>query len=449
MSRLLTLCLLPTLLVATLAGAAQPYKRSVLANGLVVTAVQDTSSPIAAVHFGVRVASGEGRESVAGVGALAQQIAQGRLEALLKEEAWKPLWVETQARAVIGLNTETDYCEGRAQVTAENLGLVLKALATVLFDRAAVSAEEVARARGVLAQSAARTAENAVEASYYQLLRAYFGPASPLARPVTGSPEELESLTAADVDAFRTSLAGPNNATVCVIGPQPCDELIALTAAAVADRPAAKTTVRWTAAPPSRLPRVAVATLADWRGGSVMLGVPVGAYGSRSFVVGQLIYVMLSGRQGRLRQATSVEGAGGNNRIFGNDDDDGPVSAIPPVPGPRPFLATHMVAQPRQIEDARQTMLGCLLSFDRTPPTAQELDRAKAQLLNASAVSRLSHLATAKAINSYELCGAEVGEAWRLPEYLKDITPAAVQALAHQWVEQHAVGVVLPGEGVD
>lgn len=441
----LSLCIV---LLAGVAQAAPDTERVTLPNGLTVVAVHDSSSAVAAFHLAVRVDPLRLPDGRVGTSALSQQVAQLGLKDLYKQQPWVTLGEDVvNTRASFSLNTEVDYCEVRAQVPGAALPEALKLAAQVQFSRPPCTPEQVAAAKDILSNAVADACENVVESTYYRFLRAYHGNQSPLAQPVEGTPETLMALSATDVNSFRATFIGPNNASLCVIGPQPLQQLLTFAREAFgAAAKASATLPKFTPPMPPAEPRISVASLEKWRGVSLMVGLPVPTYGTRDYLRGQLIYTLLDGPHGRLQGDQELAGGFGLNQLMNRKDDEPMLTVLPPMATPQPFLIVHMMTIPRLMEAARGAILGHLLALATRPAEAAELAAAKERLINAYAMMQLSRLNMAKSVNCYELYGQDYKAAWEADKTINAITPEELVTMAKPWLTTHAVGLIMPGE---
>jgi predicted Zn-dependent peptidase len=442
---------LAAILIATVAQAAPPHERTVLPNGLVIIAIQDNSSAVAAFHLAVRVNPASIAADRAGILALSQQVAQLNLRDLSQQQQWRALGEDIDTtRSILTLNTEVDFAEARCQVAPQALAAALQLSAKVLFDPTQCTPQQVAAAKDVLSNAVADSAENVVESTYYRFLRAFYGNQSPLARPVQGTPDSLMSLSAVDVNAFRSTFIGPNNASLCIVGPKPTEELTQLARAAFEAYARCKTSTPKPPAPP--LPAgslISVATLEKWQGSSVMVGVGTPPYGSDGFLQAQLIYTLLEGKNGRLLKDEDIRDNLGLNHLLGRENMQSGITVLAPMAMPRPFLVMHMLTIPRLMEPAREAMLGHLLAFTVRPPEADELSRGKRRLINAYALMQTSRLNLAKSVNCYELYGQDYTRVFNAAKDIEAIQGQDLVKLAKTCFGTHAVGLIMPGSAED
>lgn len=431
--------------------AAPDSERVTLPNGLTVIAIHDDSSAIAAFHLAVRVNPLNLPENRSGIMALSQQVAQAGLKELYKQQPWIALGEEINStRSALSVNTEMDYLEMRSQLPASSLAAALKLAAAVEFSRQDCTPEQVAAAKDILSNDVADSGENVVEATYYRFMRAYYGSQSPLAKPVEGTPESLLALTAGDVNSFRTTFIGPNNASLCVIGPQPTRQLLAFVRDAFGSCEKATTiTPKFTPASLSDESRISVAVLPKWRGASVMVGVPVPTYGTKDFLRAQLIYTLLEGDHGRLMRDEELSGGFGLNQLMNRKTDEPAITVLAPMAMPQPFIIVHMMTIPRLMEDARTALVGHFLAFATKAPEPDELAAGKRKLINAYAMVETSKLNFAKSVNCAEVYGQDYQQAWQAEKEINSITAEEVVAVAKQWFGVHAVGLIMPGEQQD
>lgn len=442
------LCALAALLVVTAAQAAPNHERVVLPNGLVVIALQDTSSAIGAFHLGVQVNPADLPAGSRGLMALSQQVAHAALKQRLAEPPYQALNEELQTtRAALTLNTEMDYLEARGQMPAGTLPVALELTGKVLFGAPPPTPPEVTAAKDTLANAISDRAENVVESTYYRFLQAHLGKRHALAQPPEGTAEALGALSAADLEAFRTAVIGPNNASLCVIGPQSTTDLLAMVRMAFAAYSPARTKGQASAPPP--LPaeaKISVGQLPRWRGCSLMIGAGTPPYGTPGFLRAQLLYTLLDGEQGRLRQDPDLRSGLGLNRLMSRGDDQPTVTVLAPMAMPRPFLIMHMMTVPRLMEPAREVLLGHLLALATKPPSAAELIGAKKRLINAYAMMQLSRLNFAKSLNCYELYGQDYQQAWGAMDQIAATTGEDLLTTAKECFGVHSIGLVMPGD---
>lgn len=442
-------CLLPfgLLVVVASAQAAPNFKRVVLPNGLTVLAVENRGSAVAGLHLGVRYDPAGIGPARAGVAALSQQVLQGQLRELLKQEPWEQLGQQLRGtRAGLVANTECDYCEIRGHVTDDMLPQAVQLAGRMLLGQQPVKPEDLQAARELLLAHERDDTNTVVEQTYYSLLKACFGRRAPLAQPVQGTAETLKALTATDVAAFRATYMTPGNAVLTLIAPRATSDLVDVAALATSAYPAGRTRVPTPTASFSAAPRIYVAQAPGWRGVSVMVGVPAPGYGTPDFLKAQLMHTLLEGKGGRLERDPALRAGLGLNRIASRGDEPASVTALAPMAQPRPLLILHMVMPPRQMEQARMALLRQFVSLQSEPPTAAEMERAKSRLINSYARLRLDYAGLAKAISCYELYGGDVNLAWQAESRIEAITGQDLMALAQEWFTTHAIGVLMPGD---
>lgn len=445
MKRLLIIGLL--VMTAASAHAAGSLKRTVLPNGLVVLAVEDRASAVAAFHLAARYDAFGVPPRKAGVAAVSQQALQHDLYELLKQDPWQELGTHLRGtRAGIMPNTEPDYCEIRGKIPYEVLPQALQAAGKLLLGQQPITDEGLQQAKAVLAAAQADSPSQVIEGTYYAFLRALHGPRSALARPVQGAAESMAAISATDVVAFRRTYTVPGNSVLTVVGPAAVDDLVDLATLAMGSYPSGEGKVPASTAPIAGRSRSCAAQQEGWRGISLMVGVPAPDYGTRDFLVAQLVYSLLEGEGGRLASDPVLRSGLGLNRIVSRESEPVSVTVLPPMPGPRPAIILHMVMSPRQMEQARLELLKHFLALQQEPPSAGELERAKQRLTNSYAQLRLDRAGFAKAVSCYEIYGADPAAAWQADAQIQAITGEDVTALANRWFGTHAIGVLMPGD---
>jgi len=443
----LSLAVIGVVLALSVAQAASPYQRVVLPNGLVVIAVADRTAAVAALHLGVRYDPAAIPADKAGLAAVSQQLHQRELRDLLKQGPWQDLGQQLEGtQASLTLNTEVDYCELRGKLSDGLLPQALQLAGKVAFGAPPVTDEQLQQARAALLAAQQDAGERLVELTYYRFLKALYGPLSPLARPVIGTPETVAAITAADVAAFRTGTMAPNNAVLSLIAPRSLGDLVDLAKLTLGECRPAKARVALQAPPLATRSRASVAQQEGWHGVSLMLGVPAPTYGTRDFLKAQLVYTLLEGEGGRLARDQALRTDLGLNQIGPHRPDSLPVTILAPMATPRPFLVMHMVMAPRQMEQARAELFKQFEVLSQEPPTAAELARAKQRLINSYAVLRLVRVDFAKTLSCHELYGGDVALAWQAEDAIAAVTAQDLTALAQQYFAHHAVGVLMPGD---
>ena len=437
------------LIAASLAAAAPRHARVVLPNGLTVIAVEDSGSAVAAFHLAVRVNPAKIPDKKSGIAALSQQAYQYALQDALKAPANAVFGEEIRGtRSVMGFNTEIDYCEARGQFSDPSLQPALKLLAGLVFIDQPVTEDLISRSRDALTNVANDSSSNVVESTYYRFLRAFYGASSPYARPVAGTQGTLANLTASDVQGFRTTFIGPNNGILTLVAPRSPQDLIRLATDIFGN---CRKSLSDTRLSPPALPeesKISVAALEDWRGASVMIGVPLATFGTPDFLKAQLIFSLLEGKYGRLQRDQNLRGMMGLNRLMDREYQPS-VTVLPPSAAPRPYLVLHTLTMPRLIEQARVAMLQHLIAFSEDAPSPEELQAAKNRLLNAYALLELSRLNLARSVSCYELYGQDYQRAWNIQDELGALTGESLVAFAKQYFSHHAVGLIMPGDDTE
>ena len=426
--------------------AAPQSVRAVLPGGLTVIAVQDDSSALAGVHCAVRVDPANIPDSRAGTPAVAQQLLLDTLPRRLQEERWETLADVQHTRGRIGFNTEVDYCEALAGVTDEMLPKAMEFVGQMMLGEVDFRPEEFDAARETLANSLVNQQQSVGEITYYRFLEALYGSRSPWARPVQGNLASLAEMSLTDVQAFRSTYMQGNNAVMCVVAPRPVAEIMQLAETTLGHYGGGRK-VSVTPPPMPARSAVRVGEHANWQGVSLMVGVPAPSFGTRDFVAVQLIQALLGGENGRLRRDPRLRAGIGLNRLFGlSDDTRTPVTVIAPLAMGGPFLGVHVVTIPRGMENTRAAIVRHFEELMTTPPTAAELEAARARVQNAQALTFYSKADFAKLVNSYEIYGADHKNAWRFAEEAQALRGDEIVEVARTYFGTHAVGVVLPGE---
>jgi len=174
------------------------------------------------------------------------------------------------------------------------------------------------------------------------------------------------------------------------------------------------------------------------------VGVPLPAFGSDGYVVGEMICELLQGEGGRVRRDRALLQMLGlviPSRILAEHY---PIDVMPVPISRQPFLALHALCAPSAIERTRAGLLRHLLALRTQSVTDEEMQRACQRLINKNALayatpaSAALHLCRQEAFGNRE---ASLHYAHRVAA----ITKEDLSELALEYFQRHGIGVQMPG----
>jgi predicted Zn-dependent peptidase len=188
---------------------------------------------------------------------------------------------------------------------------------------------------------------------------------------------------------------------------------------------------------------VAVGSSEDLGQASMIVGVPLPAFGTDGYVVGDLVAELLRGPAGRLERDRALLQALGlaiPSRILAEHY---PVKALSVPVSRQPFLAVHALCSPSAIERTRRGLLRQLLALRTQSVTDEEMARARKRLTNKEALEYASPAKAALHLCRYEALGGS-GASQHDAERVAAITKEDLTQLALEQFGRHAIGVQMP-----
>ncbi len=441
--RMLCWFVLLAMLAGTLATpAAALVSRVVLDNGLTVVASPHEASDVAAVFLSFSV--GPQLDDPPGIRALAHEHNRARVERLLRsDETFAPLEVAISQGGSVTWRAEWDYLEMRANCTSAELDLLLKLIRQGVFS-AEIEPEFLEEGREHLQQEYETMPRRPAEQAYYLLREAMFGDVA-TARPVFATPESTAAITTEQASAFMHEYLQAANAMVVVVAPLPADEIVAL----VRDRlgsvpPGTRALPDDAALVPCARARVAgnqVSSLA-----TVIVGVPLPPPGDRNFPVGQILFHILYGDQGRLARDRALVRSLSLNMPFRLLAERTPVSVLPVVRSRHPHLAIYAECDPNALENVHRALLSHIESLAEGAIRPDELDRAKQNLINADARVMLAPTVLAARLGRIAMFGGDMDGADTFASQVQAISTADIVEVAQMYFRSHYIGIQMPDQ---
>ncbi len=427
-------------LLSVAASAAAPVTQTVLDNGLAVVVCPHPASEVAGVFLGFRVEAE--LDEPGGIRALIHEHNRARVEKLLEgDETFAPLKRAVDEGSPMKWRVEWDYLHMQARCASPQLGQLLKLLRVGVFS-AQIEPELLDHGRKRLAQEYDSMPQRAAEQTYYLFREAMLGEVA-ASRPVFGTPESTAGITPEQASAFAEKYLQASNATIVVVAPLPSDEIVALV------RDALGSLAPGQAAPQERLvvepgdrarvdgnPLTGLAT--------IVVGVPLPASGDEGFVVGQLLYHILAGKQGRLVRDRGLLYSLALNLPFRLLAERTPVSVLPVVMSRQPHLAIYAECDPNAVENAHQALLRHIHSLREGAIRPEELERAKLNLINAEARIMLAPGSLAEHLGQIAVLGGDPASFDQGAATVQKITKEDIIATGEAYFQNHYIGVQMP-----
>ncbi len=428
------------LVVPACAGAA-PISRTLLENGLTVLTVQSDHVQVGGIAVVVNASSAHEDEDLRGCRALIQQMISISSHSTVVEDMAPLSGVIRRNSSGLAVNTDWDFVEATYTVDVEELDAGLQLMADEVFE-VDLTQEELEQARALTKRSWDASRQSPVQVTFELFRDALYGDGA-MAQPQQGNPESLEQITLQSAQQFRDTHYVPANAWVCVVSPLPVAEATEAVQRAFGDlsaRPAPETPPR--VDPPDQS-LVEVGESADLSQASLVVGVPLPSYSDPGFPAAEVIAALLEGPGGRIRRDLGLLQALGLSLPTRLLDEHYPISVLSIPPAHRPFLAIHGLSGPRAIERARVGLLRHLLALRTGSVTDEELERARARVINHHRRAQNTPESSARYLARRAMFG--LGGADEAVAAVEELTAEDLTDLAKEYFGRHAIGVQMPG----
>lgn len=420
--------------------------QTTLDNGMDVYIVQDALTDITGAHIALDISMADIPQKKTGIRSLIQQLLIDRLnEQVAVDGPRAELGEAIRGGGDIRISAETEFVQAGFSVPSDDTQAALEAFADLFFDNVSFSSESIAAAKETVIKDIESSLDQASFRTYQLFLDALYGkgPLNPdMAARLTG----LGALTGTDIVSCRRTLYTPERGYLTVVSSLPVDTVKDMVTAAFAGYE------RGSANAPKVMPgipdasRVEIGESGDLKHASMFIGVPLPPYGTRKFTAGQIAYLMLAGEGGRISDDEMVKRGFGlmlPERIY---EKQPPFEMISPSPMSTPFIAVHIIANPRNVEDARRQVLGHMLAIARGRFDRMEFEQARDQLLNQFARATETYEGRAQLVNLNALFGGDPASVGEFVSYISTISRDEVEAVAAEYFRHHAIGIQMPGD---
>ncbi len=418
--------------------------RRTLANGLHLSVVVDPLTDLAACHLALDISAADFPEQQAGITEIIQQLMLDKLRARVTASGeLAEIYDAVSAGGSFAVGADDEYVEAQAALPCELLSEALQTTGDLFFGSQEFTDEQLGEAKAAIVKTYEGSL-NAVGQRTFRLFRRALLGKSPLAYDVSTILTGIAGVTTKDISGCRARLYVPSRAYLTVVSALPAERVIAIAEQAFGDYPGtAEAHVRRAMSRPA----ASVVRVGSGEGmahASLIIGVPLAPYGTREFAAGQVAYMLLAGRDGRLTSDQMLQRGFGLMLPRSLYEEQPAFQVIPPGPMSVPVIAVHVVANPAFIEDARLQVLGHVEAIRQGQFSEEELQAAKDQLTNQYALAYNTYLSRAQLINLNALFGGDPQLNGDFPELIASISAEEVVKAAQKYFAYHAIGVQMP-----
>ncbi len=377
------------LVLLCIAGAQAAPQRHVLPSGLTVILDQNHEAPVAAFQVWVRAGSAFERPGEYGITHLIEHM-------IFKGTPGQP--AGTLARTIEGLGGEINayttydhtnyYVSAASRFAPKALQLLADAVANAAFDPT-----ELKREKEVVVEEIRMNLDNPARRLSWAVMRETFGQEHPYGRPIIGSIESVRAITRRNILDYRARWYTAPNMMVVAVGDFQADQLLPLIEKAFQGLPSHK-------APHLQLPPVKTAK-------GPRLLVMREKVRQASLVFTWLTPGLPSPEVYPLDMAAQVLGDGETSRLYANLKEkmglvDG-VSASAYTPQGVGVFEVEAQTAPNKVNQAWKPVLSEALTIIKSPPTTEELRRARVQLAASFVRGRQAMAAQARQLGYFEM----------------------------------------------
>jgi len=204
----------PAVLVSPAQGSGLAPVRTRLPNGAVVTVKQTRKTPAVSMNLALRVGSADDPRAAGGTAhLLARVIDRGTVKRTADDIAELLENRGSSLSVVVGRHQLSLVCT----CLAEDFDGVFSLLAEMLMSPA-LPESEIATRKGEVVTAIKQEEDHPGVRSVEGLLRLLYGSEHPYGRPPKGTISEVEGITRASLDAFRSAHVGPNILSAVIVG---------------------------------------------------------------------------------------------------------------------------------------------------------------------------------------------------------------------------------------
>jgi len=413
---------------------------TVLDNGLSVVTCTYPAADVASVFVGFQV--GAGIAQPVGIRALLHEHNRARVEQLLADdESFAELASHIRNAGSVQWQVEWDYLAMHATCTSAHLEDLLRLIRVGLF-APDIQSDLLEQGRQRLKQECDDLLDRPAEQAYYLFREAMLDEVAG-AQPVFGKPELVAQITSQQAGNFVRKYLRAANTTVVVVSPLSGGQALRLVEDALGT---VKRGISTSHEDRSYYPdsRVRVGGSPQARIATVVVGVGLPAPGQRGFLVGQLLYHILSGPEGRLARDRSLFRALALNLPFRLLAQRTPLTVLPVAMSNCPHLAIYAECAPDAVDNVHEQLLRHINSLGAGAIRPEELQQAKRRLINTRARTMLTAGRLATHLGRMQMLGVAPASFADGAAQIEQLTVADVTALAQTHFQNHYVGVQMP-----
>lgn len=412
----------------------QLVHRTVLDNGIVVIAVENSAADIIASRIFIRVGSQWEPREKAGLSHLLSAVITKGTEQLSSIEIAER--VESLG-AQLSADASTDYFLISLKTVSTDWPEMLQ-LAGQMLRSPTFPEEEVELERYLTLQDIRSQKEQPFNIAFEQLRQAMYQN-HPYATSILGTEATVSGLTRADLQAYHQTYFRPDNIVISIAGRVTPDEAVRQVEQVFGDWQSPETPVK-TLSLPSVVPQpIYVMTPQETQQSIVMLG--------------YLTPSVLDNDYAALKLLNTYLGNGLSSRLFvelrekrGLAYD---VSAFYPT---RQSVSTFVVYMGTAPENTETAMLGLRTEVERlylNPLTTEELQTAKNKLLGQYALGKQTNAQLAQVYGWYETLDLGIDFDTRFQQDVVNVSPEMAQVAAQRYFIEPYVSLVGPAEAIE
>ncbi len=433
-TRFPALILLILLLLPQPAAAASAVQETMLGNGLKVLLVESPKAPVATIQIWYKVGS---RNEVLGRAGLSHMLEH----MMFKGTPRHPKGTFSRTIRKNGGNdnafTSQDFTAYFENLAADRVELALELEADRLRDLL-LDEKEFQTERQVVKEERRLRTEDDPQAFLVESLFAQAFMVHPYHWPIIGWFADLDAMTIEDLKRHYDTYYSPNNATLVIVGDVKTDDLMPRIRELFETIPRAPDPPQKTAAEPEQRGERRIIVKRPAQLPFVMAGYRVPNFRSPdSYPLMVLQSILSDGKSSRLYRNLVYE----KKLALAVGAEYDMLQADPEL------FYFYAVAQPgKSVRDVERAMYAEIARLQETPPTDNELKRARNQIEASYIFSQDSNFRRAMLLGQAETVGAGWRHVEQFVEKIRRVTAADVQRVAMQYFKEdtRTVGILIP-----
>lgn len=412
----------------------QIIHRTVLNNGIVVIAVENSAADIISGRIFIRAGSQKEPREKAGLAHLLSDVMTKGTKKLSSMEIAEQV---ESVGASLSTDASTDYFLLSLKTVSsdwqEMFQLAGEILRSPSFPEAEVKLEQHLTLQNIRSQK-----EQPFTIAFEQLRQAMYQD-HPYAYSVLGTEETVSCLNRADLEQFHQTYFRPDNIVISIAGRITPEEAIAQVESVFGDWLADETPLMETSFPSLISKPYLVTTAQETQQSIVMLGYLASSVQDDDYAA--------------LKLTNTYLGNGLSSRLFvelrekrGLAYD---VSAFYPTRQSASTFAVYMGTAPENTETA---LVGLRTEVERlcaTPLSDQEIQTAKNKLLGQYALGKQTNAQLAQTYGWYEMLGLGIEFDTKFQQEIASVTPEMIQAAAQRYFSEPYISLVGPADAIN